>query len=146
MDVTAIASLAGSVVAVLAPYLAKAGEEIAKEAGKATANKVGLLYQTLKDRFKTRSSAKEALADLEAQPNDPDVQAALRIQLKKQMTKDQTLVDQLQQLLSEIKQDQETYSFLTQVYGGNVDSILNIGELKGNLTIDKRYGKSQYHH
>ncbi len=54
-----IASLAASVVAVLSPYLAKAGEEFAKEAGKAAANKFGALYQFLKTSFKRNRPQKK---------------------------------------------------------------------------------------
>lgn len=50
---TPVASLAATAVAVLAPYLAKAGEEIAKEAGQAVAAKIGPLYKTLKARFES---------------------------------------------------------------------------------------------
>jgi hypothetical protein len=133
-----IPSLAASVVAALVPYLAKAGEEFATVAGKATANKIGELYQTLKKRFKNKTAAKEALADVKETPHDEDAQATLRHQLKKEMTVDQTLRETLQQLLGEIKQDSGSYSFLTQVYGGNVEKIFNIGQVEGGMTFDER--------
>src|SRR5687768_9415265 len=100
-----IASLSASAVAVLAPYLAKAGEEFAKVTGKAAAGKIDELYQALKARFNNKPIAKEALADFEAKPEDEDVQAALRLQLKKQMSSDSALVDLLKQLMGEIEQD-----------------------------------------
>ena len=120
-----IASLAASVVAVLSPYLAKAGEEFAKEAGKTAANKFGALYQFLKTRFKKKPAAKEALADLEANPDNEDAKAALRRQLTKQMNADNTFVNTLRKILDEIDQDKESQTFLTQVYGGEVGQIIN---------------------
>jgi len=126
MDST-ITSLAASAVATLAPYLAKAGEEFAKEAGKAALGKIDALYDFLKKRFQDRPNAKGALGDLKANPDDEDAQAALRVQIKKLMKADPTIVKTIQQMLSEIKQDKGSVSFLTQVYGGNVDKLINIG-------------------
>ena len=120
-----ITSLAASAVAVLSPYLAKAGEEFAKEAGKAAANKFGALYQFLKTRFKKIPVAKEALADLEANPENEDAKAALRRQLTKQMNADKAFIDALRKMLDEIDQDDRSHTFLTQVYGGEVGQIIN---------------------
>lgn len=127
MDPTTIGVLASSVVTVLAPYLAKAGEEFAKEAGKTAGAKIGALYQAIKARFQDRPAAAEALADVEAMPDDGDAQAALRLQLKKQMGSEPAFADTLRQLLEEIGQDEQTATFLTQVYGGEVGKIINIG-------------------
>jgi hypothetical protein len=143
--------LAASAVAVLAPYLAKAGDEFGKETGKAIASKIGALYQALKTRFENKPTAREALADLEANPGNEDAKAALRLQLRKQMNADPTLVDTLRQLLGEIDQDQGSISFLTQVYGGQVTSIGQIGttsRLPGDTTTDapqpgKKTGKGK---
>jgi hypothetical protein len=139
-----ITSLARTVVATLAPYLGKTGQELAKETGKATASKIGKLYQALKTRFKNTPTVNEALAELEAHPDDEDAQAVLRNQLRKQMNADSTLIDMLQKLLDEINHDKGSYSFLTQVYGGKVDKIFNIGyaddmgssRLAGDTTTD----------
>jgi hypothetical protein len=118
-------SLAASSVAALAPYLAKAGEEFAKETGKMGANKIGVLYQVLKVHFMNKPAANEALLDLEANPNDEDAQAALRLQLSKQLQADSTLTDTLLKLLDDIKKDQSSITFLTEVYGGTVGQIIN---------------------
>ena len=137
MDATTISTLASSVVAVLAPYLAKAGEEFAKEVGKAASSKIGALYQMLKTRFKGQPAAAEALADIEAMPDNEDTRTALRLQLKKQMTTDPAFADMLRQLLDEIGHDQQATTFLTQIYGGKVGEIINIDKLEGGLTINK---------
>ena len=120
-----IATLSASAVAVLAPYLTKAGEEFSKEAGKAAANKFGAFYQFLKTRFKKKPAAEEALADLEANPDNEDAKAALRRQLTKQMNADKTFIDTLREYLNEIDQDEKAKSFLVQVYGGEVGQIIN---------------------
>jgi hypothetical protein len=135
MDSPAIGALAASAVSILAPYLAKAGEEFATEAGKATAGKISGLYQAIKTRFQGRPAAAEALADIEAAPNDLDAQAALRQQLKKQLADDPAFAGRLRQLLDQIGQDAPAVSFLTQVYGGEVGKIFNIGQA-GDLHIE----------
>jgi len=135
MDATTIGTLAPSVVAVLAPYLAKAGEEFAKEIGKAAGSKIGALYQALKARFQDQSAAAEALADVEAAPDDEDAQSALRHQLKKQMAADSSFADTLRQLLDEIGRDEQATTFLTKVYGGEVGKIINIGQA-GEVLIE----------
>jgi hypothetical protein len=135
-----ISTLAASVVAVLAPYLAKAGEEFAKEVGKAAVSKISTLYQAIKDRFQRHTAASESLADLETAPNDQDAQAALRQQLKKQLADDPAFADTLYQLIDQIGQDKQAAAFLTQVYGGEVGQILNIDKvdkLDARLTIHK---------
>lgn len=128
-----VTSLAATAVAVLAPYLARVGEELAKETGKAAATRIGPLYKALKARFQSKPAAQEALADLESNPTDEDAQTALRLQLQKQMKADSELTETVRKLLEEINQDKETTSFLTQVYGGNVGQIINarhIGTIK----------------
>jgi len=122
-----ITSLAASAVAVLTPYLAEAGKEFAKEAGKAALGKIGAFYDFLKQRFQDHPTAKGALDDLKANPDDEDAQAALRVQIKKLVNADPAMVKTIQQMLGEMKQDKESVSFLTQVYGGNIDKIINIG-------------------
>ena len=124
-----IGTLAASIVAVLAPYLAKAGEEFAKEAGKIASTKITAIYQIIKDRFHNQPVTSAALAELEAAPDDVDAQAALRLQLKKQMEADPTFADSLHQLLRDMGQDKQAAGFLTQVYG-NVGKIINIGEAR----------------
>lgn len=131
-----IASLAASTVTILAPYLAEAGHEFAKEGGKAVAVKIEALYQMLKKRFKKKSSAKEALADLEADPKSQDAQASLRLQIAKQLKDDPAFADSLRDMLKEIDEDQSSRSFITQVYGGEVGEIVNAGNI-GTLTINK---------
>ena len=93
MDVAAIAT---TVVAFLSPYLV--------EGGKAAAKKVGeKLVAAIERRFKGKSAAEEALIDVKNNPQDEDFQAALRVQLKKAMKKDEAFAAELAELLDEAK-------------------------------------------
>ncbi len=102
MDAVTINTLTSNVIAVLAPFLTKAGEELAKQAGKAETDKISALYQSLKARLKNHPTTAEALTDLGAAPDDEDAHAVLRLQLKKQLTTDPGFADRLRQMLGEI--------------------------------------------
>jgi len=124
-----IASLATSAIAIISPYLAKAGEEIAEEVGKVAANKIGMLYNALRTNFKNSPPASGALSYLEANPNDKDAQGALRIQLAEQMKTDQSFADTIRKIIDEIDQDKELQTFITKVYGGEVGQIINANHI-----------------
>ena len=104
-----LAAIATTVVAFLSPYLA--------EGGKAAAKKVGeKLVAAIERRFKGRSSAEEALEDVKNDPQDEDFQAALRVQLKKAMKKDETFAAELAELLDEAKTEAPVI-YQAAVYG-----------------------------
>jgi hypothetical protein len=130
MDPTTISALAAGMVAVLAPYLAKAGEEFAKEVGKAASDKLGALCQMVKARLQAHPAGAKALAEVAAKPEDEAARSALRLELEKQMEADPAWAGTLRQLLDEVAQDKQGATFLTQVYGGKVGKIINIDRTK----------------
>jgi hypothetical protein len=67
-------TLAGSAVAVVAPYLAEGGKELVKKLGGEAGGWIVTLYDQVKSEL--TGGGAEALADLEKQPKDPDSQAA----------------------------------------------------------------------
>ena len=135
MDAAIITHVASSVVTMLAPYLAKTGEGFAENVGKKAFEKIDSLYQAIKERFQGQHASQEALNELELGPNDEGAHAALRLQLKNQMTADPTFVDTLRQLVDRIGRDEEAMTFLTQVYGGEVNKIVSIGKAR-DVRID----------
>jgi hypothetical protein len=92
--------LAAATVAFIAPYLAEAGKEAAKSAGKETAGAgirlLGWMWEKLTGR------AKESLIELEQKP-DSQNQEVLRTHLAELLAKQPDLVPQLRQLLSEAR-------------------------------------------
>jgi hypothetical protein len=141
MDPKVISALASSIVTVLVPYLAKAGAELAKEIGKMSIEKIGTLYQAIKAHFQSHPAADEALTDMEATPDDEDTQAALRLQLKKQMEADPVFADMLHQLVEEIGQDEQAAAFLSQVYDSKVGILSQVygsevGKIS-NINVDR---------
>jgi hypothetical protein len=94
MDLAAIAT---AVVAFLSPYLIEGGKAAAKKVGQA-------LVGAIERRFQGKPAAQEALDDLKSEPQDDDVQAALRVQLKKAMKADEAFASELEGLLEEAKE------------------------------------------
>jgi hypothetical protein len=79
-----IAAAAASAVTLITPALIEIGKGVAKKTGEAGGDSlVGWLRGKL-----TGSAAREALADLEAAPESPDLQAALRVQAAREALAD----------------------------------------------------------
>jgi hypothetical protein len=104
----AVAPLTGQVVALLAPFLPelmKAGQALAERASTelevegwslATA-----LWSRLRQKVDERPAAHEAAKDVAAHPEDEDMRAALRVQLRKLLTEDPALLAEVRQALEE---------------------------------------------
>jgi len=91
MDTVTIATAA---VAFLVPYLAEGSKAAARQAGEA-------LWKAMEQRFKSQPVGEEALRDLKTDPQDSDIQAALRLQLRKALTADPEFLAELVRLLEE---------------------------------------------
>jgi len=107
MDAVAIAT---TVVAFLAPYLAEGGKAAAKKAGEA-------LMAALERRFKGQAAAEEAMSDLKASPQDVDVQATLRHQLKKALAADHEFLVELARLMEEAEAVAPAAGYQAEVHG-----------------------------
>ena len=125
MDPQTISVIATTAVGFLSPYLAKAGEVAAKKVGED-------IYQALKARFGVKPAAQEALTDLEKAPSDTDLQAALRVQLKKLLAEDEAFAAQLQQLLQKAGGTEAGATIIKQVAGDNAKQF---GQVFGNITF-----------
>jgi hypothetical protein len=103
-------TIATSVVAFLAPYLAEGGKAVAKKGGEA-------LWAALQRRFKGKPAAEEALRDVKAAPQHADAQAALRLQLRKALSADPEFLAELAQLLEEAHAGAPAASYQAEVRG-----------------------------
>ena len=124
--------LAAAVVAVLSPYLAQAAGGIAAKAGEGVAVLVGDLYALVRRRFDDDPDpeARGALRELEAQPADGASQQALVDVLAGKATADPEFAEQLTEALEKITNGRPVnQQFLTQVFGGEVGKIVNIGQV-----------------
>jgi hypothetical protein len=127
MDPQTITIIATTVIGILSSYLAKTGEAAAKKVGED-------IYQLLKDRFSKKPSAEEALTDLKKTPDDSDVQAALRVQLKKLLAEDEAFAAQLHQLLKEAASTEAGATIIQQTAGDNAKQF---GQVFGDVTFSQ---------
>lgn len=85
------------------PYLLKAGEHAAQEAGKQLGSDVWeqakMLWQRLHPRVESRPAALEAFQDMARHPHEADIQAALRVQLRKLLADDPALANDITHLM-----------------------------------------------
>jgi len=107
MDIGALASSLTAALVPLLPYLLKAGEKAAEETGKAVAGQslewAKSLWTKLKPKVEAKPAALEAAQDVAHAPEDEDLQAALRVQLKKLLTEDQSLAEEVSRWLEQGK-------------------------------------------
>jgi len=107
MDIGALASSVTAALVPLLPYLLKAGEKAAEETGKTVAGQswewAKSLWTKLKPKVEAKESALEAAQDVAQSPEDEDAQAALRVQLKKLLTEDQSLAEEVSHWLEQGK-------------------------------------------
>jgi hypothetical protein len=105
MDIEALASSLTTALVPLLPYLLKAGEKAAEETGKAAAGQgwdwAKALWTKLKPKVEAKSAALEAAQDVAQSPEDEDLQATLRVQLKKLLTEEQSLAEEVSRWLEQ---------------------------------------------
>jgi len=107
MDLGALASSLTTSLVPLLPYLLKAGEKAAEETGKTVAGEswewAKSLWSKLKPKVEAKEAALEAVQNVAESPDDEDARAALRRQLKKVFTEDQSLAQEVSRWLDQGK-------------------------------------------
>ena len=107
MDIGIMASSVTTALVPLLPYLLKAGDKAAEETGKAVASQswewVKSLWTKLKPKVEAKPAALEAAQDAAQMPNNSDAQGALRLQLFKLLTEDQSLAEEVSRWLDQGK-------------------------------------------
>ncbi len=102
MDIQTLAQQVTPFLAPFLPYLLKAGEKAAEEAGKKFGadawERAKALWTKLRPKVEAKPTAHEAVQDVAAAPDDPDTQAALRLQLKKLLAEDEALAAEVARL------------------------------------------------
>ena len=127
MDIGALASSVTTALVPLLPYLLKAGEKAAEETGKTVAGQswewAKSLWTKLKPTVEAKPAALEAAQDVAQSPEDEDLQAALRVQLKKLLTEDKSLAEEVGRWLEKGKAEGINVSAIGErsvAIGGNV--------------------------
>lgn len=133
MDINALASSLTTALVPLLPYLLKAGEKAAEETGKKAVDQslewVKSIWTKLKPGIEAKPEALEAAQDIAQSPDDQDAQAAFRRQLKKLLTEDQSLAEEVSRWL----QQSEAAGNTVTVSGER--NIAIGGDAKGNTFV-----------
>ena len=107
MDLQTLAQQIVSFLTPFLPYLLKVGEKAAEEAGKKLGadawERAKALWAKLRPKVEGKPAAQEAAADVAANPQDEDAQAALRHQLKKLLAEDESLLADVTPIMSKVK-------------------------------------------
>ena len=105
MDISALASSVTTALVPLLPYLLKAGEKAAEETGKTVAGQswewAKSLWTKLKPKVEAKEAALEAAQDVAEAPGDEDLQVSFRVQLRKLLTEDQSLAEEVSRWLDQ---------------------------------------------
>ena len=105
MDIGTLASSVTTALVPLLPYLLKAGEKAAEETGKTVAGQswewAKSLWTKLQPKVEAKPAALEAAQDVAEAPEDKDIQTTLRVQLKKLLTEDQSLAEEVSRWLEQ---------------------------------------------
>ena len=142
MDINALASSLTTALVPLLPYLLKAGEKAAEETGKTVAGQSWewgkSLWSKLKPGVEAKPAALEAAQDVAHAPEDEDLQVALRVQLKKLLTEDQSLAEEVSRWL-----EQGKAAGITVTASGE-RSVAIGGDVKGSTIITGDKNKAGY--
>jgi hypothetical protein len=154
MDPTTIQTLADGVLAILVPVITKVtsvaaapitatGGELIKLLSQAAGDKIATMMKTVIAKFKDRPAAAEVIGDLARAPQDKDVQAAFRLQLRKALEADPAFADELHKLLQAAESESSTDSIVTAsgersvAAGRDVNAPIITGDVKGDVKIEK---------
>jgi hypothetical protein len=125
-----------TLTALLAPYLptlmklgGKAAESAASKVGADTWETVKKIWAKLSPRIEAKESAKEAAIDVANNPDDEDLQAALRVQLKKLLEQNKELAEAIAKILAEASPEVIAGVQITQTTTGDKNVI--IGQMSG---------------
>ncbi|NEP87833.1 MAG: hypothetical protein F6K18_13960 [Okeania sp. SIO2C2] len=121
-----IVQIATSVVSLLVPDLAKAGEGAAQKAGEFAWEKTKAIYQAIVSKFNEDEYAKQTLERLKEKPKTESRQRALVDVLAEKAEADSKFAQELNQLMKDTTQGQDISEFLVQVYGGEVGKIVSV--------------------
>jgi hypothetical protein len=121
MDPIVASKLAATTVDFIHPFLSIIATKASEEIGKKLPEAVTKLWEKLHNRMNRKPAAKEALQDLLANPDDPDVQAAVRVQLSK-LLKSESFAAELQELLQAAQNEIESHA-------GNPTTVIGSGSI-----------------
>ena len=129
MDIVTLTALLAPHLPTLMKLCGKAAESAASKIGADTWETVKKIWAKLSPRIEAKESAKEATIDVANNPEDQDLQAALRVQLKKLLEQDKELEGAIAKILADTPPEVIAGVQITQNVTGNKN--LTIGQMTG---------------
>ena len=126
------ASLAATVVPLLAPFLPKLMEGLAGEAAKGVGEGVKALWAKLHPAIESKPAALEAAQDAAAAPDNAPRQGALQVQLEKLFAADPALASAVAEMV-ERERPAAGSTVITQMAG---DHAFQVGQAR-DLKVDR---------
>ena len=120
-------ALAQQVTTALPPYVPIFAVEAAKATGKKGPAAIEKVWVFVKGRFSKKPSAEESLKDLLKNPDDPDLQAAVRVQLRKLLDEDAEFATALRPLAETATAAAQTTTYQADVKGDGNYTIQGSG-------------------
>jgi hypothetical protein len=115
----------------------KATESASGKVGEAAFAKAQAVWAKLSPKVEAKAAAKEAAIDVANSPEDEDLQAALRVQLKKLLEQDEELMKAIEQILTTDAPDGTSGTQIVQNVTGNQNQVIGQmtgGKVFGNIT------------
>jgi hypothetical protein len=131
MDPATLSALTAGAVTIVSQYLAKAADAVLPKAAED-------IYAAIHERFSKKPAAAEVLQDLQSAPDDADLQAAVRAQLKKTLAEDEEFAGQLEKLVQAAgRGPQPGVSAANRgvAAGGNISGSVFTGDVHGPVSI-----------
>lgn len=124
--------LASQALALLSPYLARAGDSAAQTVGAAAAKQAETILAAIRRRFGIDRDvyAEQTLDKVIEEPRQESPKQALEAILANKAKQDTSFYAELEQLMQEAKRDPSTQQFLLKIYGGEVGKIFQIGSVQ----------------
>ena len=127
--VTTTTALAVAAVALIKPFLEKAGESLAGKVGEGAWEKAKQMYEAVRKKFDLRSEA--SFRQLAERPQDGAAESAAARRLDEMLKSDRELAQKLADLLKEsVDRDVQT---VFNVNAQNAKSVANIGKVEGGF-------------
>jgi hypothetical protein len=133
MDPNLISMLATNTLNALQNYWTIIATKATEKIGEELPTHIGKIWTVLRERSARKPSTQEALADLIKNPNEPDLQAAFRVQLRKMLEEDRDFAEELKRILG-TAETQATY----QATQSEIGKILIRGT--GNVVTQNQKG------
>ena len=142
MDIAVLATFLAPFLPTLMQLGNKAAEAAAGKFGEDAWNKAKAVWEKLHPKVEAKEAALEAATDVANNPEDEDLQAALRVQLKKLLEQDEALTKAIFQIMEEKAADGTPGMNIVQSVTGNQNQTLGqmsggkvVGDVQGNVTM-----------